>query len=132
MKDPFRLLLVHPYNPPHIMPLLEIVPSPVTDPKVIERTLGFWKNKDRTSLVLKKETTGFVANRLAYTLLREAIHLVKEGVASVKDIDDLMTSSMGPRWAVAGIFKSYHTGGGAGGAGGFLQEYWRHGAGVLG
>ena len=49
------------------MPLLEIVPSPVTDPKAIERTLGFWKNKDRTPLVLKKETIGFMANRLAYT-----------------------------------------------------------------
>ena len=122
MKDPSRLLVVHPYNPPHIMPLLEIVPSLATAPKVIERTLDFWKNKDRTPLVLKKETTGFVANRLAYALLREAIHLVKEGVASVKDIDDLMTSSMGPRWAVAGIFKSYHAGGGVGGLEGFFKN----------
>ncbi|KAL2042308.1 hypothetical protein N7G274_004797 [Stereocaulon virgatum] len=122
MKDPSRLLVVHPYNPPHIMPLLEIVPSPATDPKVIERTLEYWKDKDRTPLVLRKETTGFVANRLAYALLREAIYLVQEGVASVKDIDDLMTSSMGPRWAVAGIFKSYHAGGGAGGLEGFFKN----------
>ncbi|KAK4693926.1 hypothetical protein P7C71_g3561, partial [Lecanoromycetidae sp. Uapishka_2] len=122
MKDPSRLIVVHPYNPPHIMPLLEIVPSPATDPDVVTRTLDFWKDTDRTPLVLKKETTGFVANRLAYALLREAIHLVKEGVASVKDIDDLMTSSMGPRWAVAGIFKSYHAGGGAGGLEGFFQN----------
>ena len=122
MKDPSRLLVVHPYNPPHIMPLLEIVPSPATDPKVIERTLEYWKDKDRTPLVLKKETIGFVANRLAYALLREAIHLVQEGVASVKDIDDLMTGSMGPRWAVAGIFKSYHAGGGAGGLEGFFKN----------
>ena len=80
MKDPSRLLIVHPYNPPHIMPLLEIVPSPATDPRVIDRTLEFWeKHKDRIPIVLKKETTGFIANRLAFALLREAIHLVKEG-----------------------------------------------------
>lgn len=122
MKDPSRLIVVHPYNPPHIMPLLEIVPSPATSPKVISRTLDFWKDKGRTPLVLKKETTGFVANRLAYALLREAIHLVREGVATVKDIDDLMTSSMGLRWACAGIFKSYHAGGGAGGLEGFFKN----------
>ena len=122
MKDPSRLVVVHPYNPPHIMPLLEIVPSPVTDPRVINRTLEFWQDKGRTPVLLKKETTGFIANRLAFALLREAIHLVKEGVASVEDIDDLMTSSMGPRWAVAGIFKSYHAGGGAGGLEGFFKN----------
>ena len=122
MRDPSRLVVVHPYNPPHIMPLLEIVPSPATDPRVIDQTLDFWKFRDRTPIVLKKETTGFVANRLAFALLREAIHLVKEGVASVKDIDDLMTSSMGPRWAVAGIFKSYHAGGGARGLEGFFKN----------
>lgn len=123
MRDPSRLLVVHPYNPPHIMPLLEIVPSPTTDPSVIDRTLSFWKKyKDRTPIVVKKETTGFIANRLAFALLREAIHLVNEGVASVQDIDDLMTSSMGPRWAVAGIFKSYHAGGGEGGLEGFFKN----------
>lgn len=122
MKDPSRLIVVHPYNPPHIMPLLEIVPSPATAPEVVSRPLEFWKDKDRTPLVLKKETTGFVANRLAFALLREAIYLVKEGVTSVEDIDDLISSSMGPRWAVAGIFKSYHAGGGAGGLEGFFKN----------
>lgn len=122
MKDPSRLVVVHPYNPPHIMPLLEIVPSPATDSRVINRTLEFWQNKGRTPIVLKKEAIGFIANRLAFALLREAIHLVNEGVASVRDIDDLMTSSMGPRWAVAGIFKSYHAGGGVGGLEGFFKN----------
>ena len=122
MRDPSRLIVVHPYNPPHIMPLLEIVPSPVTDPEVITRTLEFWKQRGKTPIVLKKETIGFVANRLAFALLREAIYLVNEGVASVKDIDDLMTGSMGPRWAAAGIFKSYHTGGGVGGLEAFFKN----------
>ena len=73
-------------------------------------------------LVLKKETTGFVANRLAFALLREAIYLVNEGVASVTEIDDLMTNSLGPRWAVAGVFKSYHAGGGPDGLEGFFRN----------
>jgi 3-hydroxyacyl-CoA dehydrogenase len=122
MKDPSRLIVVHPYNPPHIMPLLEIVPSPATDQEVIARTMEYWKDTVQMPLVLKKETTGFVANRLAFALLREAIHLVNEGVASVKDVDDLMASSMGPRWAVAGIFDSYHAGGGVGGLEGFFKN----------
>ena len=122
MRDPSRLIVVHPYNPPHIMPLLEIVPSPRTNSDVISRTFDFWKSRDRMPLVLKKETTGFVANRLAFALLREAIYLVKEGVASVEEIDDLMTSSLGPRWAVAGVFKSYHAGGGPDGLEGFFRN----------
>ena len=122
MKDPSRLIVVHPYNPPHVMPLLEIVPSPITDPDVIARTMDYWKDTGRNPLLIKKETTGFVANRLAFALLREAIHLVDEGVTSVKDIDDLMTSSLGPRWAVAGVFKSYHAGGGTGGLEAWFQN----------
>ncbi|KAL6715101.1 hypothetical protein ACLMJK_007362 [Lecanora helva] len=122
MRDPSRLIVVHPYNPPHVMPLLEIVPSPFTNPNVIEQTMKYWEDKERKLVLVKKETTGFVANRLAFALFREAIHLVNEGVATVKDIDDLMTSSLGPRWAVAGVFKSYHAGGGAGGLEGWFQN----------
>ena len=122
MTNPSRLIVVHPYNPPHVMPLLEIVPSPLTDPDVTTRTMEYWKDKERKPLLVKKETTGFVANRLAFALLREAIHLVEEGVATVKDIDDLMTTSLGPRWAVAGVFKSYHAGGGTGGLEAWFQN----------
>lgn len=122
MKDPSRLLVVHPYNPPHIMPLLEVVPSPQTSPDVISRTMTFWGEMGRSPVVLKKESTGFVANRLAFALLREAIHLVNEGVASVEDIDEIVQTSMGPRWAVAGPFKSYHAGGGKDGLEGFFKN----------
>ncbi|MCJ1275349.1 hypothetical protein MMC21_003151 [Puttea exsequens] len=122
MKNPSRLVVVHPYNPPHIMPLLEIVPSPITSSETISRTLAFWEERGRKPIVLKKEVTGFVANRLAFALLREAIHLVDSGVASAMEIDRLMTSSMGPRWAVAGVFKSFHTGGGTGGLEGFFKN----------
>ena len=122
MKDRSRLIVVHPFNPPHIMPLLELVPSQYTNASAVSRSMAFWKSVGRTPIVLRKETTGFVANRLAFALLRESIHLVNEGVISVKDLDDLVTSSMGPRWAIAGPFKSYHAGGGLGGLEGFFRN----------
>lgn len=131
MRDPSRLLVVHPYNPPHIMPLLEVIPSPVTKPEIVTRTVEFWRGLGREPVVIMKEVTGFVANRLAFALFREAIHLVNDGVASVEDIDKVVQASMGPRWAVAGPFKSYHAGGGQGGLeaffrniGGTVQDCW--------
>lgn len=113
------------------MPLLEIVPSPATDPAVISRTLGYWRESRKVPVVVRKETTGFVGNRLAFALLREAVHLVNEGVVSPRDVDRIVENSMGPRWMVAGPFKSYHAGGGAGGLrsffdniGGTIQACW--------
>ncbi|KAK4984660.1 hypothetical protein LTR50_006451 [Elasticomyces elasticus] len=122
MRDRSRLLVVHPYNPPHIMPLLEVVPSPATAQAAVDRTLDYWRRLGRTPVVLKKECTGFVANRLAFALWREAIHLVEQGVVSVEECDAIVQSSMGPRWAVAGPFKSYHAGGGQGGLEAFLKN----------
>jgi 3-hydroxyacyl-CoA dehydrogenase len=122
MQDKSRLLVVHPYNPPHIMPLLELVPSPDTSDEVIKRTQEFWAGRGRVPIHIKKETTGFVANRLAFALLREAIHLVDKGVVSVEELDNIVESSMGPRWAVAGPFKSYHAGGGPAGLDGFFKN----------
>ncbi|KAF2703115.1 3-hydroxyacyl-CoA dehydrogenase [Pleomassaria siparia CBS 279.74] len=131
MQDKTRLLVVHPYNPPHIMPLLELVPSPATNPRVIRRTEEFWQQRGRVPILIQKEVTGFVANRLAFALLRESIHLVNSGVVSVTNLDRIVESSMGPRWAVAGPFKSYHAGGGPAGLEGFfknigdtVQECW--------
>ncbi|KAF2012327.1 NAD(P)-binding protein [Aaosphaeria arxii CBS 175.79] len=122
MQDTSRLLVVHPYNPPNIMPLLELVPSPDTRAELIERTQEFWRARGRVPVHIKKEVTGFVANRLAFALLREAIHLVDAGVVTVAEVDDIVQNSMGPRWAVAGPFKSYHAGGGAGGLEGFFKN----------
>jgi 3-hydroxyacyl-CoA dehydrogenase len=122
MTDNTRLLVVHPYNPPHIMPLLEVVPSPTTAPALVDRTLDFWRKRGREPVVIHKECTGFVSNRLAFALLREAIHLVNTGVVSVQEIDTIVESSMGPRWAVAGPFKSYHAGGGEGGLEAFFKN----------
>ncbi|CAH0050283.1 unnamed protein product [Clonostachys solani] len=122
MKDRTRLLVVHPFNPPHIMPLIEIVPSPETKAEETDfaRTYFETLGSGHRPVVLKKEIPGFVGNRLAFALLREAVYLVENDVVSAKDLDTVMEASLGPRWAVQGPFKSYHMGGGAGGIGHFL------------
>ena len=117
-----RLLVVHPYNPPHKMPLIEVVPSPETSQQVIDETLRFWKSLNRSPVVVKKETTGFVANRLAFALLREACYLVNEDVVDVAGLDSIVEASMGPRWAKAGPFKSYNVGGGTTGFRGLMDN----------
>ncbi|KAJ6109260.1 hypothetical protein N7486_001494 [Penicillium sp. IBT 16267x] len=129
-----RLLVAHPFNPPHVMPLVEIVPGPGTRSDRVEFVKGYFEEVPGPSssgqqqqqyyrpIVLHKEITGFVGNRLAFALLREACYLVGEGVVSVRDLDSLVMASLGPRWAGSGIFESYHAGGGEGGIGGFLEK----------
>jgi 3-hydroxyacyl-CoA dehydrogenase len=131
MENQSRLVVVHPYNPPHIMPLLEVVPSLATSQENIDRTLEYWRSLGRIPVLIRKECTGFVANRLAFALFREACSLVAQGVVGVEDLDSVVEASMGPRWTVAGPFKSYHAGGGEGGLtsfmnkiGGTVQECW--------
>jgi 3-hydroxyacyl-CoA dehydrogenase len=135
MLDKTRLLVVHPFNPPHIMPLLEIVPSPTTAPERIGFAREYFSLPPGESrhrpVVIKKEIPGFVGNRLAFALLREACYLVQEDVVSVKDLDTVLMASLGPRWAGNGVFESYQQGGGEGGIkafleklGGTMQEVW--------
>lgn len=124
LDDKSRLLVVHPYNPAHIMPLLEISPSPHTSPERATFAKSFFEalNSGHKPVVLKKEVPGFVGNRLAFVLFREACHLVSEGVVSVEDLDIIVENSIGARWAVAGPMKTYHYGGGVKGLDGFLKN----------
>jgi len=133
MYDKRRLIVVHCFNPPHILPLIELVPSPETDPEAVKRTLSWWCEMipGRDPIVIKKEIPGFVAGRLAWALLREAISLVDNGVVDVTDVDKAIEGSMGIRWAYQGPFKSFHAGGGAAGfeglmknVGGTVQKVW--------
>lgn len=139
LEDKARLLVVHPFNPPHLIPLIEIVPSPMTKQGEIDFVKTFFQElrSGHQPVVVKKELPGFVGNRLAFVLLREACHLVAEGVVSVDDLDKIVECSIGPRWAAAGPFKTYNYGGGARGLGGFMgnlaetiEEVW-DGAGAL-
>ncbi|CAH0055951.1 unnamed protein product [Clonostachys solani] len=124
MQDQSRLLVVHPFNPPHIMPLIEIVPSPQTSPGEIEFAQRYFTSlrSGHRPVVIKKELPGFVGNRIAYIIFREAAYLVKEGVVGVEDLDTILMASLGPRFAVQGPFKAYHMGGGVKGIRGFMDN----------
>ena len=122
MKDASRLLVGHPFNPPHLIPLVEIVPGERTDPDAIADAVAFYEALGKVPRVLKKEIQGFVANRLQRAIMREACYLVQEGVVSIDELDDIVTSSIGLRWAVNGPFSSFHMGGGPKG----LESFFQH------
>ena len=122
MKDPGRLIIGHPFNPPHLVPLVEIVAAPGTPADVVDRAVAFYRAMGKRPQVLAKEIPGFVANRLQAALFREAVYLVAQGVVSEQQLDDVVTSSIGMRWAVGGPFQSFHLGGGPGG----LPDFIRH------
>jgi ketoreductase RED1 len=122
MKDASRLLVGHPFNPPHLIPLVEVVPGERTDLKAVEEAVAFYEALGKVPRVLKKEIQGFVANRLQRAIMREACYLVQEGVVSIDELDDIVTSSIGLRWAVNGPFSSFHMGGGPKG----LESFFQH------
>jgi ketoreductase RED1 len=122
MKDASRLLVGHPFNPPHLIPLVEVVPGERTEPKAVEDAVAFYEALGKVPRVLKKEIQGFVANRLQRAIMREACYLVQEGVVTVDELDDIVTSSIGLRWAVNGPFSSFHMGGGPKG----LESFFQH------
>lgn len=105
-------IITHPFNPPHLIPLLEIVPGKYTSEQTIKTTLGFMEALGKVPVIVKKEVTGFIANRLAAALWREAVDLVDKGVASVEDVDKALYAGPGIRWALMGQHLIYHLGGG--------------------
>ncbi|AOI57148.1 3-hydroxyacyl-CoA dehydrogenase NAD-binding domain-containing protein [Burkholderia diffusa] len=121
-KHPERCLIAHPFNPPHLIPLVELVGGDATDPSVIARVKGFYDALGKQTIVLNKEMTGHVANRLAAALFREVYHLVGEGVVSVADADKAVAWGPGLRWGLMGQCLTYHLGGGAGGIAHFLEH----------
>ncbi|MEU6773242.1 3-hydroxyacyl-CoA dehydrogenase NAD-binding domain-containing protein [Streptomyces sp. NPDC046759] len=123
LERPERLIVGHPFNPPHLVPLVEIAPGELTSEETIERARAFYSALGKKPQVLRKEVPGFVANRLQAALFRECVHLVAEGVVTEQELDELVTSSIGPRWAVAGPFQSFHLGGGSGGFAHFLSHF---------
>ncbi len=115
MTDPGRLLVGHPFNPPHVIPLVEIVPGQLSSPAAVEAAVAFYTELGKQPVVLRQEIGGFVANRLQSALFRESVSLVLKGVVTAEELDRVVTESVGPRWATAGPFESYHLGGGPGG-----------------
>lgn len=112
---PQRCLAGHPYNPPHIVPLVEIAPGGQTSPETIGRARRFYESIGKVTVILSADIPGYLANRMSAALWREAINLVLEGVASVEDVDKAIRYGPGLRWAVMGPHLLYHLGGGEGG-----------------
>ncbi|AOL03504.1 MULTISPECIES: 3-hydroxyacyl-CoA dehydrogenase NAD-binding domain-containing protein [Burkholderia] len=121
-KHPERCLIAHPFNPPHLIPLVELVGGDATSQEVIARVKAFYDALGKQTIVLNKEMTGHVANRLAAALFREVYHLVGEGVVSVADADKAVAWGPGLRWGLMGQCLTYHLGGGAGGIAHFLEH----------
>ena len=115
MAHPERCVVAHPWNPPYLIPLVEIVPGRETSRETVERTRRFMRSMGKEPVVLRKEAPGHVANRLQAALLREALNIVDKGIASVLDVDRAVTHGPGLRWAVAGPFLTLHLAGGEGG-----------------
>ena len=123
MRNPGRLLIGHPVNPPHLIPLVEVVPGERTEPEAVADAVAFYKALGKVPRVLRKEIQGFVANRLQRAIFRECCHLVLEGVVTVDELDDVVTSSIGLRWSADGPFRSFHLGGGPGGFVSFFRQF---------
>ena len=112
---PERVLVGHPFNPPHLIPLVEVVGGKATSDAAIETAMEFYAAIGKKPIHLKKEVKGHVANRLQAALWREAFALVQDGVASVADIDTAIAHGPGLRWALLGPFLNLHLSGGVGG-----------------
>ncbi len=112
VRKPERCIIVHPINPPHLIPLVEIVPGKKTSEDVIRKVFEFMLRLKKMPIIVRKEVPGFVFNRLSAALWREALDLLDKGVSTVEDIDKAVYAAMGLRWAMMGPFLTYHLGGG--------------------
>jgi ketoreductase RED1 len=107
-----RILVGHPFNPPQLMPLVEVVPSPSTSAATIERAVEVYRALGRRPVRLKHEIPGFVGNRLQKAFNEQATYLVQQGVIEPDELDALVRNSLGLRWSTIGPFESRHLGGG--------------------
>ena len=121
-RHPDRVVLGHPFNPPHLIPLVEVAGGSATSAEAVERALGFYRAIGKHPIHLRREVRGHVANRLQAALWQEAFHLVASGVASVEDVDAAIAHGPGLRWALLGPFLNLHLSGGPGGIGALFEK----------
>lgn len=122
-RDPGGFVLGHPFNPPHLIPLVEVLGNERTRSGVLRQTRDFYESVGKVTIEVQREVPGHVANRLQAALWREAIHLVTTGVASVEDVDTAVWAGPGLRWAAMGPTELFHLGAGAGGLEEFCERY---------
>jgi 3-hydroxyacyl-CoA dehydrogenase len=121
-RHPQRCVIGHPFNPPHLIPLVEVVGGEKTSPQAIDKAMKFYAEIGKKPIRINKEVRGHVANRLQAALWREAVHLVNEGVVSVADADAAIAYGPGLRWALMGPHLTFHLAGGEGGMTHFMSH----------
>ena len=122
IRHPERVVLGHPFNPPHLIPLVEVGGGKQTSPDAIERALNFYRAMGKHPIHLRREIMGHVANRLQAALWQEAFNLVNAGVANVADVDAAIAHGPGLRWSLLGPFLNLHLSGGKGGIGALFDK----------
>ncbi len=120
-KHPERVLVGHPFNPPHLIPLVEVVGGAKTSPEYIQRAMAFYASIGKKPILLKKEIPGHVANRLQVALFKEVLYLIEQDVLSVADADAAVSWGPGLRWGIMGPSLQFHLAGGAGGIKHFFE-----------
>lgn len=128
-RDPGRVLIGHPFNPPHLIPLVEVVPHPGTSEQAVTAARRFYTFLGKRPILLHREVPGFVANRLQAAINNEAYSLISRGIVSAADLDLAVTQGPGLRWALTGPIATNALGGG-GGPQGFAQRFERLGPSV--
>jgi len=121
-KHPERVIVGHPFNPPHIIPLVEVVGGTTTSPEAIQQGMRFYASIGKKPIHLRKELPGHVANRLQAALYREMLYLIEQGVLSVEETDTAVSYGPGLRWGVMGQSLQWHLGGGAAGIKHFMDH----------
>src|SRR6202451_2706270 len=122
-KHPERCVIGHPFNPPHVVPLVEVVAGEKTSPETVERALLFYASIGKKPIHVRKEVVGHVANRLQAALYREIVYLIEQGVLDVADSDVAVCWGPGLRWGLMGPNLLFHLGGGQGGIQHFMGQF---------
>jgi 3-hydroxyacyl-CoA dehydrogenase len=122
-KHPERCVTGHPFNPPHVIPLVEVVAGAKTSPQTVERAISFYTSIGKKPIHVRKEVVGHVANRLQAALYREIVYLIEQGVLDVADSDAAVCWGPGLRWGVMGPNLLFHLGGGQGGIQHFMGQF---------
>ena len=123
MQHPERMMVVHPFNPVYLLPVVEVVGGKKTSPANIDRAMAIYAEMGMKPVHIKKEIEAFVADRLLEAVWREALWLVKDGIATTKEIDDIMRFGFGLRWAQMGLFETYRVAGGEAGMRHFMAQF---------
>jgi 3-hydroxyacyl-CoA dehydrogenase len=122
-KHPERCVTGHPFNPPHLIPLVEVVAGAKTSAETVEQVIAFYESIGKKPIHVRKEVVGHVANRLQAALYREIVYLIEQGVLDVADSDAAVCWGPGLRWGVMGPNLLFHLGGGQGGMQHFLEQF---------